>query len=72
MTYTPSAYVLRHDDKFWIFLSTPSGAVVRLHTTYANERTAEEAIITLGFRMIPPPTKGRPTLTLHRNNTTPR
>jgi hypothetical protein len=72
MTYTPSAYVLRHDGKFWIFMSTPSGAVVRLHTTYVNARTAEEATITLGLRLVPPPSKLNPVATLHRGNTTPR
>jgi hypothetical protein len=71
MTYTPSAYAMRWDGKFHIFLTTPSGAVVRLWTTYPNIKLAEEAIQFLGFRLIQPPTKST-TLTLNRGNTTPR
>jgi hypothetical protein len=72
LTYTPSAYAQRWDAKYHIFITTPSGAVVRLWTTYNNIKTAEEAIASLGFHLIQPPTKTNPLLTLNRGNTTPR
>ena len=64
VTYTPSAWTKRHDSRWWIFLVTPSGAVVRLLMSYANQKEAETGLQFFGFKLIAEHTVG----TLHRRN----
>jgi hypothetical protein len=67
LAYVPTAYAGSYLDKWWIFLRTPSGTVVRLQSYYVTREGAEHAIERLGFKLIE-----RPMLTLTRANTTPR
>jgi hypothetical protein len=68
MTYSPSLYVDRYDNRYWLFLTTPSGAVVRLYSSYQTHAAAEAAVGILGFRLVAKPV----TSTLNRANTTAR
>ncbi len=70
MTYVPTAYAARYDDRFWVMLTTPSGRIVRLVTSYDTLVDAERALVAYGFSKIEPP---KITFTtLNRGNTTPR
>ena len=73
MTFTPSIYVDRYDGRYWMFMATPSGAVVRFYTSYPAKGDAEAAAGILGFKLITKPSAGpRIVGTLMRSNTTPR
>ena len=71
MTFTPTLYVDRYDGRHWLFFQTPSGAIVRLFTSYPDETSAAMAAEMLGFKLVAKPSK-RPTVTLNKPNTTPR
>jgi hypothetical protein len=71
MTFTPTLYVDRYDGRYWLFFQTPSGAIVRLFTSYPDQKAACIAGEMLGFKLVPKPTT-RPTITLNKPNTTPR
>ena len=74
MSYTPTAYALRYDGKWWVFVNTPNGLTARLVSAYVTSEGAEQAIARYGFRRIPSPSAATdpPTVTLNRGNTSPR
>lgn len=49
------AYAVQWEARWWIFHYAPAGAIVRLHTSYANRAAAEHAIRILGYTAIKPP-----------------
>lgn len=71
MTYTPSIYVDKYDSRFWLFMTTPSGAVVRFYSSYPMKQDAEMAAQFLGFKLVVKPT-ARPVVQMGRGNTTAR
>lgn len=47
---TPNtAYAMLSTAKWWIVVTTPSGAQVRLHQSYESRASAEHAIATMGY-----------------------
>ena len=71
MTLVPTIYVDRYDGRYWMFFTSPSGAVVRLYTSYPTQGDAEAAAGILGFKLIAKPT-ARPVVQMGRGNTVPR
>ena len=71
MTIVPTIYVDKYDSRYWMFFTSPSGAVVRLYTSYPAQGDAEMAAAILGFKLVPKPAD-RPTVMLGRGNTTAR
>lgn len=68
MTYTPTAYIDRYEGRWWVFITTPSGAVARLLSSYPSPGDAEAAAGIYGFKLVLKP----PVATLHRGTTSPR
>ena len=44
-----TAYTFLHLRRWWITIATPSGAGVRLFTSYPSRADAERAIVTYGY-----------------------
>lgn len=47
------AYTRLLQDRYWIFITTPSGDVARLLLSYATREHAEQAMAVLGYRPHP-------------------
>ena len=52
---TKRAYTMRIDNKWWVFIWTPSGMIVRINIGYPDEAAAEHAIGVWGYRKVTGP-----------------
>ena len=50
-----AAFTRDHQRKWWVFIRTPNGTVVRLHTSYETKALAEQAIAIYGYRLLSEP-----------------
>ena len=52
---TQAAYTKPFNNRHWIFIRTPNGDIVRLHSSYESKALAEQAIVTYGYRLLTEP-----------------
>lgn len=52
---TKRAYTMCIDKKWWVFIWTPSGLIVRIAIGYPDQPTAEDAIRIWGYRLVTGP-----------------